>query len=791
MVAVTRASGAEKPLKVVLLEPRGAVPDYVEGLATALAAEGVAVVAVSAPASAGRSEPRASPLLSYRPSFDLEQNGGARNVVPYLTGWLRTLWLLVRERPDVLHVQWLVKPRVESRLLPLVARLAGTPLVVTVHNVLPHEARAADRSSFTRLYRAADRLVVHSSASARRVRELEPSIAPAHLAVVPHGNFATLAESFDVTPAQARSALRLPHEGVLVVAPGKVRPYKGTLELVSAFTALPVETRAALLVAGAPDDPVYARRVSELSEHRAGADIRLDLRYFSRADFHRLIAAADIVALPYREIDQSGILLYAMTCGKAIVASRLPAFEETLGADAALFAEPGSVEELTAALLRLIRDPELRARCSRSARERALREFSWPQAAQRTAALYRGALERPDSRPRAAANATALLEQQLRETIGWLRRAQDAHPDGGVSAGYTPIKGWAPSFPEVTGYIVPTFSRHAIEFEDPDAHGRAVRMAEWLLSLQAPAGWFGSGVVSSESRPSVFNTGQILFGLLDAVRSTGDRRYLEAAARAGDWLTTVQDADGSWPRHDYLGKAHVYNARTAWALTLLATALDETRYREAADRHLTWVLGRADGDAFFDLCAFDPVEPGGRIPLRTGASRLVRDRNLPSFYAKASLHTIAYTIQGVLETAWLLGRQDAERTATLAAATLAEHALGGRLAGYYGRGWQPAARSMCLTGAAQMAVVWLRLQQRAPDAMLVPAADAALSIVRDAQSLAMGGSLRGAVPGSKPLWGLYLPFRYPSWAAKFTADALSLRLGRGSETHERFGPAWA
>lgn len=393
--------------------------------------------------------------------------------------------------------------------------------------------------------------------------------------------------------------------------------------------------------------------------------------------------------------------------------------------------------------------------------------------------------------PETAAEATDPLEAHLRGTIDWLRRAQDARPDGGVSAGYTPIGGWAPSYPEVTGYIIPTFSRYAIEFDDPDAGERAIRMAEWLLPLQAPDGWFGSGVVSTDRRPSVFNTGQILFGLLEAARSTRDQRYLDSAARAGEWLVTVQDEEGSWPHHDYLGKAHVYNARTAWALTLLSTAAGEKRYREAADRHLTWVLGQADDDAFFDLCSFDPLERGQRVPLRTNVGRLVGDRNLPAFYTKCSLHTIAYTIQGVLETAWLLAREDAELTATRAASTLAEHALDGRLAGYYERGWQAAARSMCLTGASQMALVWLRMHQRTPDTTLVRAADAALEMVRSAQPLDSGGPRRGAVPGSKPLWGLYLPFRYPSWAAKFTADALSLRRASAPHTHDAPGPAWA
>src|SRR5262249_38511479 len=50
----------------------------------------------------------------------------------------------------------------------------------------------------------------------------------------------------------------------------------------------------------------------------------------------------------------------------------------------------------------------------------------------------------------------------IKEAVGWLTRAQDATPDRGVSRGYSAAwnseggKGWQPSYPETTGYIIPT-----------------------------------------------------------------------------------------------------------------------------------------------------------------------------------------------------------------------------------------------------------------------------------------------------------------------------------------------
>jgi hypothetical protein len=51
----------------------------------------------------------------------------------------------------------------------------------------------------------------------------------------------------------------------------------------------------------------------------------------------------------------------------------------------------------------------------------------------------------------------------VEEAVGWLKRAHDAAPDKGVARGYSVgwdpyfmSKGWQPSYPETTGYIIPT-----------------------------------------------------------------------------------------------------------------------------------------------------------------------------------------------------------------------------------------------------------------------------------------------------------------------------------------------
>jgi hypothetical protein len=370
------------------------------------------------------------------------------------------------------------------------------------------------------------------------------------------------------------------------------------------------------------------------------------------------------------------------------------------------------------------------------------------------------------------------LRRHLAATLSWLRQAQDVSGDDGVSAGYTLLKGWAPSFPETTGYIIPTLLSHSAYEGFCESSERALRMADWLLTLQGEDGAFPSGVIGDGGGPSVFNSGQILFGLIRAAQVSGNEHYLAAACRCADWLVSVQDRSGEWRTHDFLGKSHVYNTRTAWALLLLNEVVDTPRYELAASRNLSWALSQGSSDGFYQKAAFDPTLPGGRGTGRRldALARALREKNRPSFYTKASLHAIAYTIQGILESAWLLNIPEAEECALAGASALAAHLASGRMAGFYGPGWRRETSSWCLPGVAQMAVVWLRLAEHGHIGYM-EAADAAIRILQHVQVLHHHKrELRGAIAGSKPIYGLYLPFRFPNWAAKFTADAFMLRL---------------
>ncbi len=340
-------------------------------------------------------------------------------------------------------------------------------------------------------------------------------------------------------------------------------------------------------------------------------------------------------------------------------------------------------------------------------------------------------------------------ERHLLEAEAWLCRAHDASSDGGVSYGYSWRGGWRPSYPETSGYIATTFLRLARDRDSGYAE-RARRILRWLTSIQKPDGAFGNPRFGDGG--IVFDTGQILFGLVAGASTFGDEQFFHAARRAADWLTDVADDDGRWTRHEYLDTPHVYNTRTAWALARMH-AVEPTEARERIARaNLDWALACQRPNGLFDHCAF-------------------RDGDAPF------THTIAYAARGLLESGASLGDARYVAAARRAAfAVLAHLRDDGHLPSTIAVDGRPASASCCLTGNCQFAIVWMRLDAIEPDARLRRGAELALRYVRTRQDLtAPASGVRGGIKGSHPIWGRYACMTYPNWATKFFIDAMWLR----------------
>ncbi|MES1936610.1 hypothetical protein [Salinisphaera hydrothermalis] len=349
-------------------------------------------------------------------------------------------------------------------------------------------------------------------------------------------------------------------------------------------------------------------------------------------------------------------------------------------------------------------------------------------------------------------------EIHLRAAAQWLAHAHDVGKYGGVPAFYdVQRERWEASYPETTGYIIPTFYAYADRSGDASYFDRATRMAHWESDVQLDNGAVCAGTLAAPRMvPTVFNTGQVLFGWATAFERTREPRFADSLRRAADWLVSVQDDDGAWRRHGSPFATHplnTYNTRTALGLLDAARALDESSYSDAARANLNWALTQ--------------MRPNGWL-----------DNNDLEDNRRPLTHTLGYALQGMLEAGTRLGDTRFVDAARLGLGRIAHcQRRDGSLPGRLDDRWRAAAPWSCLTGDVQIAYAWLQLARFDDSADWGGHAQRSIEFVQSTQDLAtMDLNRRGGVAGSYPGHGGYMTHRYPNWAAKFFMDALMLSL---------------
>jgi hypothetical protein len=372
------------------------------------------------------------------------------------------------------------------------------------------------------------------------------------------------------------------------------------------------------------------------------------------------------------------------------------------------------------------------------------------------------------------------IASSVRATIAWLKRAQDCSStnDGGVARHFSLVDGWGPSYPETTGYIVPTLiafarrsglfderplatrtgtTQHLAAKENGGADGdagaamleRTERMLDWLVSIQLPDGGFQGGTVGvMPVSPVVFNTCQVLLGLAAGGEQFG-ARYLTALNRAATWVVEVQDADGAWRKHEspFARRGEKsYHTHAAWGLFEAARVSGAAAYAEAALRNVRWALGKQRRNGWFeDCCVNDPKRP--------------------------LTHTLGYALRGTLEAYRHTRVPKFLEAATRAGdGILAALRRDGFLPGRLDANWRGTVDWSCLTGTCQIAHCWLLLFRETNDVRFLSAARLANKYVRGRLDIDGSPDVRGAVRGSFPISGAYNRFQYPNWAAKFFID---------------------
>jgi glycosyltransferase involved in cell wall biosynthesis len=315
-----------------------------------------------------------------------------RRILKLLESVLNLSALAVRflvSPPDIIHVQYL--PMMMTSL-PLdlwfvqLCRRRGSKIVLTVHDLLPHDTGEKYKKACHDLYQMVDGIICHSDSIRARLGA-EFSVPEEKVSVIPHGPF-----FYDLPAIAAEETMRsfdLESGKLLVLWQGIIFPYKGIDLLLNAWQYVEAANNDVCLLIVGTGSPELLEQIHEQIRRLGLTRVKLHLRFISTEELVALYRAADIVVYPYRAITTSGALATGLALGKTIVASNLPVFRELLtDRDNALLVDPHDSHAFADALIELSEDSVLRQQLAANVQAMNFGDQSWLSIADRTSDCY-------------------------------------------------------------------------------------------------------------------------------------------------------------------------------------------------------------------------------------------------------------------------------------------------------------------------------------------------------------------------------------------------------------------
>ena len=390
-------------ITVALLTGGGDRP-YAFGLATELISKGAALEVIG-------SDDLDCPELRGKPSVHfLNLRGDQRPDASFTKKAIRVLRFYVRllryaanAKPKIFHVLWNNKFQLFDRtFLMMFYRLLGKENVLTVHNVNAGTRDSKDtflnRLTLRIQYRLAAHLFVHTAKMKSALIE-GFGVQEARITVIPFGINNAVPHT-RLTSAEAKRRLGLTGSDKAILFFGNIAPYKGLEFLVTAFQNLVAEhPDYRLIIAGRPKEceKYWNEILEKIRKDQGKGRILLRADYIPDDETEVYFKAADVLALPYRYIYQSGVLFLGYSFGLPVLAADVGSLkDEVLEGKTGYVFRPEDPTDLMKSIQSYFSSPLYKDLSLRrdEIREYAIKSHSWDLVGQLTMSVYAGLLRR-------------------------------------------------------------------------------------------------------------------------------------------------------------------------------------------------------------------------------------------------------------------------------------------------------------------------------------------------------------------------------------------------------------
>ncbi|MCJ2105101.1 glycosyltransferase family 4 protein [Methylobacterium sp. E-041] len=320
----------EKLLKILMVDPSLFTAPYDEGITEGLEKNGIAVSWACRDLRSKEEyhliAARQINRIFYPNIINSAKNAGFlakfNKGVSHVASMIR-LWRYVsRNRPDIVHFQWIVFPLVDMVFIAAIQRIC--PVIITVHDTLPFNGNPTSWLQTIGLSRAlasVDHIIVHTQKAAEMIGGAVGNRTP--VSVIAHGPLSRA----NIVP-HIHTASKDKWNFLMF---GKIQHYKGLDILVEALTLLPDEARSKMRIIVAGESFIDMVPIkSYIEEYKIGDTIDFRLWRHSNEEVDSLLSEADAFIFPYRRIDASGVLYLVAAYRKWIIASNIGIFREVI-----------------------------------------------------------------------------------------------------------------------------------------------------------------------------------------------------------------------------------------------------------------------------------------------------------------------------------------------------------------------------------------------------------------------------------------------------------------------------
>jgi len=260
----------------------------------------------------------------------------------------------------------------------LIIRIFGLKALITIHDVNSFSGNNLPNWISKIIFSLASEIIVHNIYSKNELLKQHPHL---NVSIVEHGNYVPFVKKVDPQKFS---------EKFNILFFGQIKEVKGLDILLDALNILKQDKiKFHLTIVGKVWKDDFSKYQEKIIKYNLSSDLTIKLEYIPDEIAWNYFNNANLVVLPYKQIYQSGVLLMAMSYGRAVLTSNLPAFNDIVSnAHNGFVFESLNASSLAKTITEILNQKDSLLLIEKNAYKEVINKYDWNLVGKKTAFLY-------------------------------------------------------------------------------------------------------------------------------------------------------------------------------------------------------------------------------------------------------------------------------------------------------------------------------------------------------------------------------------------------------------------